>query len=117
MGHTATERYRVSIWGCLDGEDRLGSLDVEQTFGSRKQAERFAAAISHHIPSGTRSNGCARAWVLVYALPDPSQGVFQHSPGHCYLCFDYGAVVVKRHSILRGHYGYARFEHRQEMVK
>lgn len=106
MGQKSTERYRVCVFGRLRDGAPLGSLDVTQGFGDRARAERFARAISHHIPAGRGSNGCALAWVLVYAMPDPASGLYQHESGHCYLSFDHGGIMVKHHAILKGFCGY-----------
>lgn len=109
MGHkatTSTERYRVSVYGRLTQTADLGSVDVEHGFSNRSAAERFAEAISHRIPAGSGPYGVL-AWVLVSALPDPAQHCY---PGdrrqHCYFAYDHGGIVVKRHPILRGFYGY-----------
>ena len=106
MGQTSTERYRVCVYGRLRDGAPLGGLDITHGFGDRSKAERFARTISHHIPAGLGSNGCAPAWVLVYAMPDPASGMFQHESGHCYMSLDHGGVVVKRHEILKGFCGY-----------
>lgn len=106
MGQVDTDRYRVCVYGRLCDGAPLGSIDLTQGFGARDKAERFARAISHHIPAGVGSNGCALAWVLVYAMPDPTSGRFRHESGHCYMSFDHGGIVVKRHAILRGFCGY-----------
>jgi hypothetical protein len=105
MGQQSTERYRVCVFGRLGDGAPLGSLDITQGFGAKDKAERFARAISHRIPAGHGSDGCALAWVLVYAMPDSASGVRQEM-AHCYLSFDHGGIVVKRHAILKGFYGY-----------
>ena len=104
-GTGSTERYRVAIYGRLAADSELGSIDVEHAFTSRSKAERFALAISHHIPAGSNQYG-ALAWVLVYAMPDPAQGPYISGSRHCYYAVDHGGVVVKRHAIARGFYGY-----------
>jgi hypothetical protein len=108
MGRKATIRYQVCIFGWLTADHPMGSVDVTQDFTSRQRAEAFAEAISHLIPSGVGSNGCPLSWVLVYALPDPSQDTYGHASRHCYLSLDPGGMVCKRHEIMPGCYGSPR---------
>jgi hypothetical protein len=95
-------RYEVTIYGRIRPDAGLGTIDVTQSFGSRARAERFAHAISKQLPVGPSTNGCVQAWVLVYALPIVPNGMH----GHCYLSFDPGGVLVKRHQIVRGFWGH-----------
>lgn len=97
-------RYRVGIYGRISPTAPLGSIDVEHSFTVRHKAESFAHEIAKYLPPGPDSAGNVQAWVLVYALAMfPTAG----DPfGHCYLSFDPGGVLVKRHQIHRGYWGY-----------
>lgn len=105
MGARLEPRYNVCIWGRIAPDAALGTIDVTQPFTERRAAERFAHEIAKHLPSGVESGGCVLAWVLVFALPrrpSPDNLI----PGHCYLSFDPGGLLVKRHQILPGHWGH-----------
>ena len=101
MGLSNT-RYVVTVYGRLDRESPLGTIDVSQSFTSKSKAERFARAISWYLPRGQSSGGCVLAWVLVYAL---ANGLTSGPPGVCYMSLDPGCVVVKDHMIPRGYHG------------
>ena len=77
--------------------------DTVQVFSSRGQCEAFARALSRHFPGRTGDD--LTLWALVYALP-----AWRNRPGYtfgslnvCYLAFDPGGVLLKRHPIPRGY--------------
>jgi len=101
-----TVRFQVCVYGRLRPGAPLGTVDATQGFADRLSAERFALAISHRIPEGHDANG-PLAWVLVYAMPDPTQrAVLAGELGFSYLCYDHAGVTVKRHEIAAGFYGH-----------
>ena len=95
-------RYRVDLVIVAQGY-----TGPSYTFTSRTAAERFARAISFHLPARATERDLSPAWVLVYALPLPDAHPYQiYSPnGLCYLCYDANGVTVKRHEINGAHYG------------
>ena len=100
-------RYEVSIWGRLTPTAALGSVDVTQTFTSRCKAERFARAISRHLPSSLTPEGTAQSWVLVSAYAVDERIAAAYGGKHCYMSLDSGAVVVKHHDIMSGYHGHS----------
>lgn len=87
----------------------LGSMpiSVEQPFSSKIDAEIFARAVSRLLPRRDEAieEGVPLAWVLVSALATSHAVRVSTGAEHCYLAFDGGGVLVKRHPIGAGYYG------------
>lgn len=102
-------RYQVSIFGRLHESHNYGSVDITHGFTSKARAESFARAIARYLPPYTDAcNYGPLVWVLLYSLPKPQTKLrLGWTTPHCYLAFDPGGVVVKRHEILAGYFGEA----------
>jgi hypothetical protein len=74
---------------------------VCQAFRARKDAERFARRAMQALPARScDSSGAPLVWALVYALR-----VDGRDRGHCYMSFDNGGAIAKRHTIHVGYHG------------
>lgn len=104
----ATARYMVSIcFASYRAPMRGYPISVDQTFTNKIDAETFARWVSRYLPKPDPAieEGIVMAWVLVYALAATNAARVSTGPAYCYLCYDPGAVIVKRHAIGAGYYG------------
>jgi len=68
-----------------------------QYFRARGPCEAWARAVMRHMPRPA-DDGPPGVWTLVRALPPVGRDRIGSS-GVCYLAFDPGGIVVKRHAI------------------
>jgi len=104
----ATYRYTVAIcFANYRPPMKAFPISIEHAFTSKIAAESFAEAISHYLPARDEAieEGMPLAWVLVSALATTYATRVSIAASHCYLSFDPGGVVVKRHPINAGFYG------------
>lgn len=104
----AKARYMVSIcFASYRAPMRGYPISVDQTFTNKIDAETFARWVSRYLPARDPSveEGMSLAWVLVYALAATDAARYSTGATYCYLCFDPGAVTVKRHAIGAGYFG------------
>lgn len=74
--------------------------DMVQYFTSRRDGERFAREISRHFPARTGDE--LTLWALVYAMSATGRERIATS-GVCYLAYDPGGTLLKRHAIEPGY--------------